>query len=187
MWFTQQMLVIQELSCQCTINFILLKYGFRNNGTQSSSLTKDHKPSEDFERKRIIANGGQLYQNNQILHTLQSNPTSVNVGPVRVLPGRLSVQNYDLFNFYSQVSRTFGDAHAKIEQYGGNPKVVVAVPDITHFKLLENYHDFILIASDGVFDRLTTEETINLAWQFNSNNHSIDNNKSITNLNEACG
>ena len=50
---------------------------------------------------------------------------------------------------------------AKIEKYGGNPKVVVALPDITSFKLIDNYHDFIVIASDGIFDRSTTEEVIN--------------------------
>lgn len=76
----------------------------------------------------------------------------MNIGPVRVLPGRLSV------------SRTFGDAHAKLEQFGGNPRVVVALPDINNFKLIDNYHDFILIASDGVFDRMNTEDVISSAW-----------------------
>ena len=53
-------------------------------------------------------------------------PTEIlnpDLGPIRVLPGRLSV------------SRTFGDAHAKIEHFGGNNKVVIAQPEITHFKL----------------------------------------------------
>jgi protein phosphatase 2C family protein 2/3 len=40
------------------------------------------------------------------------------VGPLRVLPGRLSV------------SRTFGDAEAKISKFGGNPKVVISDPEI---------------------------------------------------------
>ena len=42
--------------------------------------------------------------------------------------------------------------------------MVVAIPDITSFKLIDNYHDFILIASDGVFDKMTTEETTAVAW-----------------------
>eukprot|EP00347_Sterkiella_histriomuscorum_P023809 403333314 len=135
-----------------------------NNGQKSDSLTRDHKPSEDFEKKRIIANGGQLYQNNQILHTgVASQPSTLNIGPVRVLPGRLSV------------SRTFGDAHAKLEQFGGNPKVVVAVPDITHFKLQENVHDFIMICSDGIFDRMNTEEAIGFAWQMDYHLNSYTN------------
>lgn len=39
--------------------------------------------------------------------------------PVRVLPGKLSV------------SRTIGDKEAKLTKYGGNPKVVIAQPDIS--------------------------------------------------------
>lgn len=45
------------------------------------------------------------------------------VGPCRALPGRLSV------------SRTFGDIEAKLEVFGGNPKVVVCEPEIVSFKL----------------------------------------------------
>lgn len=65
-----------------------------------------------------------MYQNYQIItpHEIL-NPE---LGPIRVLPGRLSV------------SRTFGDAHAKVEGLGGNPKVVIATPEITSFKLIEN-------------------------------------------------
>ena len=43
------------------------------------------------------------------------------VGPIRVLPGRLSV------------CRTFGDPEAKLEYRGGNPNVVQAIPDIKTF------------------------------------------------------
>jgi protein phosphatase 2C family protein 2/3 len=50
-----------------------------------------------------------------------------------VLPGRLSV------------SRTFGDIEAKYPKYGGNPKVVVATPDVRAFKVDKEFHDFIII------------------------------------------
>ena len=43
------------------------------------------------------------------------------VGPIRVLPGRLSV------------SRTFGDPEAKLAFKGGNPNVVIAEPEIKYF------------------------------------------------------
>jgi protein phosphatase 2C family protein 2/3 len=74
------------------------------------------------------------------------------LGPVRVHPGRLSV------------SRTFGDPHAKFERYGGNPDVVIAVPDITTMKIDREKHDFIVIASDGIYDRMSSEEVISLVW-----------------------
>ena len=66
------------------------------------------------------------------------------MGPIRVLPGRLSV------------CRTFGDALAKIESCGGNPHVVIAVPEITSFKLSKANHDFLMIGCDGVFDVMET-------------------------------
>ncbi len=55
---------------------------------------------------------------------------------------------------------------AKMEQYGGNINVVVAIPEIHSFKLNESQHDFIMIASDGIFDRLNTEDVIQSSWEF---------------------
>lgn len=45
------------------------------------------------------------------------------IGPIRVLPGRLSV------------SRTFGDPEAKLVHRGGNINVVKAEPEISEFKI----------------------------------------------------
>ena len=47
------------------------------------------------------------------------------LGPHRVFPGRLSV------------SRTFGDIEAKKSDLGGNPKVIVADPEIKEFELTD--------------------------------------------------
>ena len=73
-----------------------------------------------------------------------SNPSKkeIIVGPLRVLPGRLSV------------SRTFGDAEAKLAKFGGNPKVVIAEPEIKSFKITKD-HDFIVLGCDGIFDKLS--------------------------------
>ena len=54
-------------------------------------------------------------------------------GPHRVFPGRLAV------------SRTIGDAEAKLIKYGGLPNVISYDPDVTSFKYNENEHDFILL------------------------------------------
>jgi len=86
-------------------------------GTQIYTLSRDHKPTDDFEKQRVILNGGQIYHWTAITPTDQSNPDIV-VGPLRVLPGRLSV------------CRTFGDYDAKLTDWGGNPKVVIAVPEV---------------------------------------------------------
>lgn len=79
-----------------------------------------------------------------------------------MLPGRLSV------------SRTFGDIEAKKPKYGGNPRVIVAEPDIKAFKIQPSY-DFVLLAckfnsivrldiGDGVFDKLQNKDVVDIAW-----------------------
>ena len=62
------------------------------------------------------------------------------------------------------MSRTFGDIEAKRVKYGGNPKVVIASPDIKSFKIEENY-DFIVLGCDGIFDKLNNLEVIQAAWE----------------------
>ena len=50
-------------------------------------ITEDHKPSEVKEKNRILAAGGKVYQSNNVNNIKGTNI----VGPMRVLPGRLSV------------------------------------------------------------------------------------------------
>ena len=78
------------------------------------------------------------------------------LGPMRVLPGRLSV------------TRTFGDLEAKLERLGGKGAVVIAEPEITLFKINSDL-DFMIIGSDGVFDKLNNKEIIQGIWAINRN------------------
>lgn len=109
---------------------------------------------DELEQKRIVDAGGQIYQ------TAAATPSSnaskgakieYIVGPYRVLPGRLSV------------SRTFGDVEAKSENYGGNPNVVIATPEIKSFKITKD-HDFIAMGSDGIFDKLNNKDVVQCVW-----------------------
>lgn len=109
-------------------------------------LTRDHKPADELEQKRILTAGGQIYQT-----AAPVGKSEVIIGPYRVLPGRLSV------------SRTFGDIEAKVEKYGGNPKVVVSTPDIKSFKIGKD-HDFIVLGCDGIFDKLSNKDAIQCVW-----------------------
>ena len=98
--------------------------------------------------------------NNQIL-----------LGPYRVLPGRLSV------------SRTIGDVEAKKVQFGGNPKVIIPNPDIFCYDLNKDNIDFIILGCDGIYDQISSNEILDLAWMI-FNNNDINNN---SNIHEKCG
>lgn len=43
------------------------------------------------------------------------------------------------------MSRTFGDIEAKKPKFGGNPRVIIAEPDVKAFKIQPNY-DYVLLA-----------------------------------------
>lgn len=122
-----------------------------NNGCKIYSLSRDHKPSDESEKKRIITSGGKIYHRTAITPTNQRSKPDVVVGPLRVLPGRLSV------------CRTFGDPEAKLPKYGGNPSVIVATPEIKSFEITHD-HDFIVMGCDGIFDKLTNQDTIKCVW-----------------------
>jgi serine/threonine protein phosphatase PrpC len=97
-----------------------------NGGQTVQPLSRDHKPSEINEYTRIIKSGGQVYQTTTAQSIddpkkEQTNEPEYIVGPIRVLPGRLSV------------SRTFGDPEAKLAYRGGNMNVVKAEPEIKQF------------------------------------------------------
>jgi protein phosphatase 2C family protein 2/3 len=61
------------------------------------------------------------------------------------------------------VCRTFGDIEAKIEKRGGNKNVIIAVPDIKSFRISDD-HDFIILASDGIYDKINNKEAIECVW-----------------------
>jgi len=67
------------------------------------------------------------------------------------------------------VSRSFGDLSAKLKEKGGNPNVLIAEPEIKAFRIKKD-HDFIVLACDGIFDKLSSREVIKLVWE--TTNHS---------------
>ena len=108
------------------------------NGNKIVSLTTDHKPNQENETKRILDKGGKVYQSQTCAKSLNIpslNTTLINqilLGPHRVSPGRLSV------------SRTFGDAAAKLSKFGGMEGVIVATPDVFKVKIKEDM-DFLIL------------------------------------------
>jgi protein phosphatase 2C family protein 2/3 len=132
-------------------------------------LSKDHKPEEELEKKRILESGGKVYQS-----CSEAGDGTLNTGPFRVFPGRLSV------------SRTFGDFYAKLPELGGNPGTIISIPEVKAFKILKE-HDFILLGSDGIFDKLANKEILQAAWTGNrvgQDSHSITS-QSVNNVMSA--
>ena len=137
------------------------------NGLIRKDVTRDHKPNYPYEKERIISNGGRIYQTQTPLNqNLESNEINENnyqnnennennlilLGPHRVFPGSLSV------------SRTVGDAAAKLTFLGGNPKVVVSEPDIYCFDLDKEDIDFLILGCDGIYDQLTSQDVFKCAY-----------------------
>ena len=152
------------------------------NGTKFYPLSRDHRPGDEKEYKRILDAGGKIYKteyeygnrnsvtnnrnstytrntnytrnytnntNNRI--NINNNRNSSVVGPLRVSPGKLSV------------SRTIGDIEAKDPKFGGNPNVIISIPEIKYFDNNDK-NDFILIFCDGVYEKLKNQDIIDCIW-----------------------
>eukprot|EP01017_Pseudomicrothorax_dubius_P011488 TRINITY_DN142_c0_g1_i1.p1 TRINITY_DN142_c0_g1~~TRINITY_DN142_c0_g1_i1.p1 ORF type:complete len:526 (-),score=65.45 TRINITY_DN142_c0_g1_i1:47-1624(-) len=118
------------------------------SGGRVVDMSRDHKPFDEIEYKRITEAGGQV---TPATFGQSAMDGSVVAGPPRVVPGNLAV------------SRTFGDLDAKLPQLGGNPKAVIAQPDVRSFRVTAE-QDFLVLATDGVFDVLSSEEVISTVW-----------------------
>ena len=68
------------------------------------------------------------------------------------------------------MSRTLGDLEAKDPRLLGNAKVVIPDPDISQFTATPE-HDFVILACDGIFDKLDDKAVVHLAWQSSDTRH----------------
>ena len=132
--------------------------GSFKNGKIQKDITLDHKPNTPYEKERIIKNGGKVYQTQTPIDDDENYKDKILVGPYRVFPGKLSV------------SRTVGDAEGKVEDLGGNPNVIVPVPDIFIFDFEKDDIDFFILGCDGIFDQLYSKEIFKCAWMILNNN-----------------
>ena len=56
----------------------------------------------------------------------------------------------------------------KFESLGGKEGVIIAKPDIKQFNVLPE-HDFIVIGCDGIFDKLSNKEVVDIVWKNSKN------------------
>ena len=133
-----------------------------NNGQKYISITEDHRPNSKKEEKRIINNGGFIYQS-QTLFNKNISKSEFILGPLRVMPGSLSV------------SRTIGDIQAKNNKFGGLANVIIAEPDIFVYDLSKEDFDFIILGCDGIYEKLSNKELIDGIWMIiNDNKDKLD-------------
>ena len=125
-----------------------------NNGNKYVEVTRDHKPNSPDEIIRIKKNGGNIYQSQTVINNTDNVELNgkILIGPYRVLPGRLSV------------SRTIGDAEAKMVKFGGNPNVIISEPEIFTYDLKNEDIDFFILGCDGIYDQMTNKEVLDCAW-----------------------
>ena len=142
-----------------------------NNGKIKKAVTRDHKPNYSYEKERITKNGGIIYQSQNKINIEDKNKIlkgKILLGPYRVLPGRLSV------------SRTLGDAEAKLKIFGGNPNIIICEPDIYSFNILKEDIDYFILGCDGIFDQLNNEDIFECVSIMINNNKEKD-------LHKICG
>ena len=123
-----------------------------HNGEIQRDVTRDHKPEFPYEKKRIYNNGGNIYRNETVFNdNYQNGKNKILLGPYRVNPGKLSV------------SRTIGDARAKLTNLGGIPNVISPEPDIYVFDYYKDDIDYFILGCDGIYDRLKSNEVFKCA------------------------
>lgn len=101
---------------------------------ESVSLSRDHKPDDPEERKRIVSRGGRVET------YLDENLKPM--GPYRVWLGEQNIPGLAM-------ARSFGDIVASTVG-------VISHPEIRSFELA-SARNFIFIASDGVWEFLDNE------------------------------
>ena len=114
-----------------------------NDKWSALNLTRDHKPTEEEEKKRIIDKGGRIEP--------YKDDSGEAVGPERVW-----LKGEDLPGL--AMSRSFGDDVA-------HTIGVTSKPEIMEFKLNEE-DKFILLASDGIFEFISSDEAVNMVKDY---------------------
>ncbi|CRH02542.1 protein phosphatase PPM5, putative [Plasmodium relictum] len=114
-----------------------------SNQLVAVELTKDHKPNSSGEKKRILNSGGQVMK-------LEGD-----------IPYRVFIKN----KFYPglAMSRAIGDTI-------GHQIGIISEPDFLEVNINEEEDILVLICSDGVWEFISSEEAINLIYEFGYEN-----------------
>ena len=112
---------------------------FNGEKWQYENLSRDHKPSEEDEKNRIISNGGRVEPNKDEFGNGR--------GPLRIWMKEEDIPGL-------AVSRSFGDELA--HKIG-----VINEPEIKEYVFL-NEDKFFILASDGLWEYISSEECVDI-------------------------
>jgi serine/threonine protein phosphatase PrpC len=116
---------------------------FDGKNWKAKNLTRDHKPSEEDEKKRIIEKGGRIES--------YKDEVGEFVGPERVWLKKEDVPGLAM-------SRSFGDDVA-------HTVGVIAQPEIFEYNFV-NEDKFLLLASDGIWEFISSDECVNIVKDY---------------------
>jgi len=116
---------------------------FDGKNWRAKNLTRDHKPNEEDEKKRILEKGGRIES--------YKDEDGGFVGPERVWLKTEDVPGLAM-------SRSFGDDVA-------HTVGVIAQPEIFEYNFV-NEDKFILLASDGIWEFISSDECVNIVKDY---------------------
>lgn len=116
---------------------------FKDNKWFSFDLTRDHKPSEEDEKNRILNAGGRIEPMKDYDDTF--------IGPKRVW---LKDEDYPGL----AMSRSFGDRVA-------HSVGVIPTPEIKEYKFAPE-DKFFIVASDGLFEFISSNDIVNIVSEY---------------------
>lgn len=126
--------------------------GREENGQMvAEEFTHDHKPDSPAEKERIIASGGRVFA--------VEYDDGID-GPPRVWLGHMDVPGLAM-------SRSLGDAVA-------HTAGVTSDPEFTERELDPETDKFVIVATDGLWEFIENDETIELALDADSPSDSVD-------------
>ncbi|XP_077868766.1 protein phosphatase 1D-like isoform X2 [Saccoglossus kowalevskii] len=112
-------------------------------------LTSDHKPESPKERKRIERLGGRVVNKSGVQRVVWKRPRLSHSGPIR------RSTKIDHIPFLA-VARSLGDLWS-YDFYRGE-FLVSPEPDISVHRINPNYHKFLVLASDGLWNMVSPQE-----------------------------
>ena len=123
---------------------VLGRYNISNKTWSAIDLSRDHKPTEKDEADRILKNGGRI-------KPFTDDETGEFIGPQRVWIKEDDVPGLAM-------TRSFGDRVAAIAG-------TISVPEIKEFELKDEDR-FIIIASDGIWEFISSQECVNIIKEY---------------------